>query len=557
MTDAVLWPVAGSFLAALGSAFLAAKLAGYRGKPGAGWFALTLDAQAVFCVVSGAALLVFEPTARLILEVTTWTALAVQVVAFLAFALSYSGRSHLVETAAFRTLYAFPAVVGGTMLIRPTLIWPEFGVESVMGLATVEYVFTPLGVTLVVVGLFLTALAAALLVDTAVSYSLYRAESLAIALSAIPPGLAEVVWLLGGGPFPQVNLVPVAFIPHLLADGYAVYATDIFEYNPTTRRIVDDTAIESLDSPVIVVNRDRRIIELNAAAADVFATAEPAALKTPLDDLVGEPIDLDASGRTTTVRVDGELRHFAITPSEHADPAGVSVGYSVVFQDITVQRQREQRLDVLNRVLRHNIRNDLNVVRGNLELAREAGPASTDGGREGRLATAERHAGKLLRLAEDARTIDALIDRGVVDRRPLPLRRLLADAVDDATADWGAAVGINVPATAVVETDPDLFVTVVTRLLSAIDDHVDGGVTIGLDGTDGDVHDLAVRAGGSFPAHEIIAVEAGSETPLNHTATLDLWMVRWGAEAIGCELAFDRDATATLRVPVGGADGEG
>ncbi len=36
--------------------------------------------------------------------------------------------------------------------------------------------------------------------------------------------------------------------------------------------------------------------------------------------------------------------------------------------DISEQKQREQRLTVLNRVLRHNIRNDVTVIRGHLEL---------------------------------------------------------------------------------------------------------------------------------------------------------------------------------------------
>ncbi|ESP89684.1 histidine kinase with PAS domain [Candidatus Halobonum tyrrellensis G22] len=563
-----LWPVAGALVAALGSACLTRRLLAYRGKPGASWLALTLGSQAVFCGVSGVALLVADPGLRWLLESATWTALSCQVVAFLAFGLSYSGRGHLTETTAFRALYAYPVGTAVLLAVRPDLVWPTFRVERMMGLATVEYTSTGVGGTLVVAGLFLVALTTAMLLDTAVNYSLYRAESVAIALSAIPPAFAEAAWLLELGPYPQLNLVPIAFIPHLLADGYAVLRTDIFEYNPTTRRVVDATALESLESPLVVVNENRRVINLNTAACRVFGVTESAALKRPLDDVVGAAVDLDATDRTLATRVDGEIRQFAVAPSEHADATGTPVGYSVVFQDITAQRRREQRLDVLNRVLRHNIRNDLNVVQGNLGLAREAGAdpvdgsadsgAAADGGRDARLATAERHTAELLALAEDARAVDALLDRTNAPREPVRLERAVAAGVD--AFDGDLPVEVAVDGDAVVETDPALFETMVTRLLVAVDEHADGGVTVGLDGGrdgaetgSGGSYRLEFRAGTAFPADQVAAVEAGAETPLNHTTSLDIWMVAWGAELVGCELSFDGAATATLRIPVDGA----
>jgi PAS domain S-box-containing protein len=48
--------------------------------------------------------------------------------------------------------------------------------------------------------------------------------------------------------------------------------------------------------------------------------------------------------------------------------AGEFDGGVFVVGDITVQKQRAQRLAVLNRVLRHNIRNDVGVVQGYLEV---------------------------------------------------------------------------------------------------------------------------------------------------------------------------------------------
>lgn len=52
--------------------------------------------------------------------------------------------------------------------------------------------------------------------------------------------------------------------------------------------------------------------------------------------------------------------------------SGDAVGYVGIFEDQTSRRKQEESLRVLNRVLRHNLRNDANVVLGHLDAAAEA-----------------------------------------------------------------------------------------------------------------------------------------------------------------------------------------
>jgi signal transduction histidine kinase len=46
------------------------------------------------------------------------------------------------------------------------------------------------------------------------------------------------------------------------------------------------------------------------------------------------------------------------------------VGYAIVFRDGTVRTSRRQRLEVFNRVLRHNPRNETTVILGHAETLR-------------------------------------------------------------------------------------------------------------------------------------------------------------------------------------------
>ncbi|MFB6126123.1 MAG: sensor histidine kinase [Halolamina sp.] len=50
---------------------------------------------------------------------------------------------------------------------------------------------------------------------------------------------------------------------------------------------------------------------------------------------------------------------------------GETLGYVAIFIDMTAARQTRESLRILNRVLRHNLRNDANVVLGNLRSVRD------------------------------------------------------------------------------------------------------------------------------------------------------------------------------------------
>lgn len=553
MIETTLWPVFWALGAAAGSLFLTWRLTRFETKPGAMWLAATLACQAVFCAVSGVSLLVFDVGFRRLLEMVAWSAVSAQCSTFLAFAIVYSGRRYLISTPIFWSIFTFPLVTAGLILTNSShhLIWTGFQFDPLYGLATVRYEYTVVGTAFLLFGLFFGITGSMILIDTAMNYSLYRVESVAIALSTVPPGIAAVIWLLGVGPYPQLNLIPLASIPYLLIDGYAILSTDIFEFNPTTRRLTDGAIISHLTSPVVVVNREFKIVNINPAALSVFATTEATALKTDIEALVGASVDfrnLEEGDNTASIRVGGTMRHFAISLTEQTNSAGDSVGYSIFFQDITAQQRREQRLEVLSRVLRHNLRNELNIVVGNLQLASEETDFSPDGGRDERLATAERHATSLLELADDARTIDRMIDQAGDTHKIV----LVSELIENAISNTGFSTELETSFTEDVRvaTDPDLLSEVITRLLSSIAAQSASEVTVRLRRDETDTVRIEFHGENTGLEHETEAIKSGEETPLMHATGLHLWMAKWGTDILGGRIHFDQGATAILELPV-------
>jgi PAS domain S-box-containing protein len=123
-----------------------------------------------------------------------------------------------------------------------------------------------------------------------------------------------------------------------------------------------------------------------------------------------EPISVDIRNYHT----DGTefWNHLTVAPVRNEE--GTVVNYVGFQQDVTERKQRERQLEVLSRVLRHNLRNDLNVIQGQAEtIQRRASDAIAD--RASAIADTSR---ALMELAEKERTItDLLIETPRVERK--------------------------------------------------------------------------------------------------------------------------------------------
>ncbi|ELZ45013.1 signal transduction histidine kinase regulating citrate/malate metabolism [Halorubrum distributum JCM 9100] len=600
MFDAVpAWPVAGSFAGGAGAVLLAWAIRERRGRPGVDWFLAVFAAQATWCFAYGTGLLVADPALRALLETATWLGIIWTGVTFLGFALEYTGRSDVVRSRLFATIVGF-GLLSTTLLVTNSLhgaFWTDFGPDPAFGVETVSYALGPWAYLTVAAETVLVASAVFLLVDTLLSYGpLYRRESAAVALSPIPPGFALVAWALSLGPVPQLQLAPIMFVPHVLLDAYAFDRAEMFERNPTTSRAAERTAIDDLRDPIVALGLDHRVVRLNPAAEAVLGVGAETARDRPLADFLDLPVgvdeaetgasdgdaDPDDGASRETVRIDAAdaagRRTYAVSVSRLTDPNETHVGYTVVLSDVTERERRRQQLEVLNRILRHNLRNDAGVVHGYGEILRDR----LEDPELVRMADAvERRAGALAALGEKAGTVERLLaesDPAETDVRDL-LKSVVADARDGATTvELVVEGGADGDSDWTTRVRPDALRAVVENTVENAVDHHDGEGVEREDGgawvrvalrreggnaereADGDARFvLTVEDDGpGIPDHEVDAVESGRETALEHGSGLGLWVVAWGAAAVGADVEYadrePRGTRVTVSVPVVAAE---
>jgi len=564
------WPALASLAAGIGSLLLVRYLFEYRGEAGARLFMITLSLGAGFCFAYGIGLAVTDLWLREGLEIVALVCLNWVGVPFLGFALAYTGRSKLLRSRTYQLLYVFPVAV--TVLLplnsRHGLFWTDFRFDPAFGAQTVAYDFGPLLYVAILGGTTAAGVGTLLLLDTVLSYGpLYRQEALAVALSPVPPSIGLALWLLELGPFVPLNTTAPLFALHVLLDGYAFIGKGMFEFSPATNRAAERSALDDLRSPVLVLEVGGRIVDINRQAErllgiDRKAVIARSAAEVLDDEFTVESLTGSGGEQRYTVTRDGTHLEFRIETAPLSDSGDNHVGYTVLFQDVTQEVRREERLAVLNRVLRHNLRNSLQVIKHSVEEARER----TDDDRiVPVLQRAQSQITDLTALGERAREIEATIASDDVPTTTVSLPSLLDGLRTDLEAAY-PDVTLDVECEDIeLETHADILRSVLRELLDNAAKHgsQSGRIALSASIRNGDVLVRVSDSGPGIPEYELEVLEEGTETGLDHGSGLGLWLVRWGTMRLGGDVEFGQDGTGTvvtLRLPTTdgfpGRDGE-
>lgn len=553
------WPAVGSLLAGAANVYLFRYLLRYRAEPGARWFLAVIGCQVLWSVGYGVALLVFNPMLRLVLEFPVWIAVNWIGVFYLGFALEYTGRVDLLRSAWFKSLVAFEIASTVIVLTNPLhhFVWENFTVAPMFGAATVTYTHEPWMFVQYAAIFGMTSIGVMVLLDTVISYGpLYRRQAFAIVLTVVPPAAAYSLWMFELEPVYPLDLTPFMFVPHVALDLYALFRSDMFEFLPTTRRTAERAAIDDLGTPVVILDQRSRVVNLNAASRERFGLDKQAALGRDLDGLYdGTTVDPTKGQQDVTIRHGGRKREYTVIPSELTDTAGTHVGYTVVFQEVTAERQRKQRLDVLNRVLRHNLGNSMSIVTGHAEaLAVELDEPEKEFAEQ-----ISDTASELVELGGKARLAADVVETDRPDEE-VELAALVEDLANDLSRTYpGASIDVELPSTLRLVSDARLLKLVFENLIEngiVHDDDPPAHVALALGDDTGDDHSVEVVVrddGPGIPPHEIQVVQTGEESALEHGSGLGLWLVRWGVTILGGDLGFesdgDRGTVVRVRLP--------
>ncbi|WP_277555373.1 sensor histidine kinase [Halobaculum limi] len=228
-------------------------------------------------------------------------------------------------------------------------------------------------------------------------------------------------------------------------------------------------------------------------------------------------------------------------------------GYLLTLRDETRRDRYEQRLRVLTRVLRHDLRNELNVVLGYADTI-----ATMDESRAGQYAERiHRSAERLSSLGERVRGVDRTLQNADHGGRPVDVAAVVEEVARRARDRYPEA-SVTVDAAAVTAYADELLVTAVWNVVENAIRHHDGDAPTVSVTVECDSETVEIRVaddGPGIPDEDRSAVESGHETQLQHASGIGLWLVRWILDGVDGELTFV-DAPVSADAPhIEGAPG--
>jgi PAS domain S-box-containing protein len=245
-------------------------------------------------------------------------------------------------------------------------------------------------------------------------------------------------------------------------------------------------------------------------------------------------------------RPDGQRRWVSATgySVEMYDDEQQFVG---IVKDITERKRREQRLEVFNRTLRHNLRNQLDVIRAHAEaMAVDADPGRAGGGHAEQILTA---VDELAEMGDQAREIDRIMSREAdVDR--VGLSALVKEVCQTVDPEPAVDLHRDLPTTAALTADRAALRTVIESALENAVDHADTTVEVTVESYTQGYDVLVDDDGPGIDEDDLAPIEAGTETSLSHGRGLGLWQLRWGVDVLEGELSFETDDGTTVRIRV-------
>lgn len=333
---------------------------------------------------------------------------------------------------------------------------------------------------------------------------------------------------------------------------------------------------ENVPSPVVAVRvtEDRlHVKEVNSAFEELFGysaadlanrdfeqfLAPPGGKPRPISertviDNIQTSTESELSEAEITLETEFGRREFIRVSAPIENPNLENLEYAF-YIDVTNQKQRQERLQVLSRVLRHNIRNKLSTVKGSLST----------------LAAVPDHENKtqLLDYAEDA-TNDLLSTSekiykveqqvaGNVEQKSLGATSLVERVIErirdnypDCQYTISSAEDLKVNAPNTIRIALEEVIENAVEHNNCATPKVNVGVTESLDNQYVTIR-VVDNGPGISPTEYEVLIGQQERSQLNHTSGMGLWIVNWIVTQAGGSLDFSanspRGSIVELRLP--------
>ncbi|MFC6615796.1 histidine kinase N-terminal 7TM domain-containing protein [Halopenitus salinus] len=383
----------------------------------------------------------------------------------------------------------------------------------------------------------------------------FRGQSAALLVGLVVPWLTNGLFLAGMLPTSGLDPTPVAFSVSGFLYLNAITRFRLLGTSPAPNRRAREILFDRMQEGAVVVDRNDYVVDLNQGCIRMLGVDPREVLGEPASEIVPGYDRLPTEGMLDghlTVGDAGGGHPYDVAVTEIHDVRDRTIGRVITFHDVGKHLRQQQRLEVLNRLLRHNIRTETNVIYGYADRFEDGEGAEMVKQRALRIEEIARKGREAIELFEtkngsgDSRSLSTLLERTVADVR---------EAYPDVTVAFDPP-GEDEPVDGMVE---PVFANAIENAAEH-NDHESPSVWVDAERADRHAVVRIADDGPGIDDYELDVLDRGTETALHHGSGMGLWIIKWGMEMVGGAVRFDdRDpvgTVVTLEIPLDSRSGE-
>lgn len=381
----------------------------------------------------------------------------------------------------------------------------------------------------------------------------YRVRIAAVLLAVSAPVTANLTYLSGWLAI-SIDPAPYAFAISGLLFGWALFDHELFDVPPIAPDVAHTIVFDQTDDGVLIVDAGGYVVDHNDSVTSLLQLeTEPDGKQlTAVLPMVADNLAPVEDGRADeyefALETDGQRHYFEVTSKPIHRRSGQQIGQLLTIYDITDRKLREQRLNVLHRVLRHNVRQETNKILGHTQFLAEA----VAGDREREHAeTVQRAANDLVDWSTKARSVEQTLDPTNTAMASIDVTRVLETTVEEVNTAYPET---RFETDLSDETDVYAHISLEKALYEIVENAAkhndDSTPVVRISGTiDADRVVLQISDNGpGIPITERAVFDRDLETPLEHGSGLGLWLIRWLVNASNGSVSVDTDDGTTVTV---------
>jgi len=375
---------------------------------------------------------------------------------------------------------------------------------------------------------------------------MFRGQSLTLLLGLSVPWATNLLYLFGAFPTAGIDPTPAAFAVSGVAYLGAITRFQLFEANPAPIREARFTVFERMQNGAIVVDSRKNIVKMNAQAEQILNRRSSEILGTHIGEFIPHiNTILGKQSSRLIFRPEDTIAAYDISVNKLTNFRDQTTGWIITLHDISEHIQQQQRLEVLNRVFRHNVRTNTQVIIGKSEfLAKHNSKAAAK--------TIQENALEIEDISQKARTILEMFEHSRDRVQGMSLERCLNSCVSTIRDQYPDVT---------IETDlhrepiyvSSVLENVFINLLENAAEHntnSDPRIWIDTHTTEEQARITVADNGPGIDDQELALLKEGKETPLEHGTGFGLAIIIWGTAIADGEITFENNNPTGLIVTV-------